>query len=61
MILGSDAFVLFDEKPDLLWEVPMIVVPIFAGEAVLIYFWRRYRMLLAKRQRHFVEEQQVRA
>lgn len=54
-------FVLFDEKPDLLWKVPMIAVLIFAGEAALIYFWQRYRTLLAERQKHFVEEQQVKA
>ena len=59
--IGSGAFILFDEKPDLLWKVPMIAVLIFAGEAALIYFWQRYRMLLAERQKHFVEEQQVKA
>jgi signal transduction histidine kinase len=59
--IDRDAFVLFDEKPDLLWKVPMIAVFIFAGEAALIYFWQRYRMLLAERQKHFVEEQQVKA
>ena len=58
---GRDAFVLFDEKPDLLWKVPMIALCIFAGEAALIYFWQRYRLLLSERQRHFVEEQQVKA
>lgn len=57
--IGSDAFVLFDEKPDLLWKIPMIAVLIFAGEAALIYFWQRYCALLAERQKHFVEEQQV--
>ena len=55
------AFVLFDEKPDLLWKIPMIAVFIFAGETVLIYFWQRYRILLDERQKHFVEEQQVKA
>ncbi len=59
--INTDAFVLFDEKPDLLWKIPMIAVLIFAGEAALIYFWQRYRILLAERQKHFVEEQQVRA
>ena len=59
--IDTDAFVLFDEKPDLLWKIPMIAVLIFAGEAALIYFWQRYRILLAERQKHFVEEQQVRA
>ena len=59
--IDTDAFVLFDEKPDLLWKVPMIALCIFAGEAALIYFWQRYRTLLAERQKHFVEEQQVKA
>ncbi|MCI8577187.1 MAG: GHKL domain-containing protein [Lachnospiraceae bacterium] len=54
-------FSLFDEKPDLLWKIPMIAVLIFAGEAALIYFWKRYRILLAERQKHFVEDQQVKA
>ena len=59
--INTDAFVLFDEKPDLLWKIPMIAVLIFAGEAALIYFWQRNRILLAERQKHFVEEQQVKA
>ena len=59
--IDTDAFVLFDEKPDLLWKVPVIEVLIFAGEVALIYFWQRYRILLAERQKHFVEEQQVKA
>ena len=59
--IGSDTFVLFDEKPDLLWKIPMIALCIFAGEAALIYFWQRYRILLAERQKHFVEEQQMKA
>ena len=59
--INTDAFVLFDEKPDLLWKIPMIAVLIFAGEAALIYFWQRYRILLGERQKHFVEEQQVKA
>ena len=59
--INTDAFVLFDEKLDLLWKIPMIAVLIFAGEAALIYFWQKYRILLAERQKHFVEEQQVKA
>ena len=59
--IDTGFFVLFDEKPDLLWKIPMIAVFIFAGEAALIYFWQKYRVLLAERQKHFVEEQQVKA
>ncbi len=59
--IEDEFFILFDEKPDLLWEVPMIAVLIFIGEAALIYFWQKYRVLLAERQKHFVEEQQVKA
>jgi len=59
--IDTGAFILFDEKPDLLWKVPMIAALIFAGETALVYFWQRYRVLLAKMQKHFVEEQQVKA
>ena len=58
---GSDTFILFDDKPDLLWKVPMIAVLIFVGEAALVCFWQKYRVLLSERQKHFVEEQQVKA
>ena len=54
-------FILFDEKPDLLWKIPLIAVFIFAGETALIYFWQRNQLLLSERQKHFVEEQQVKA
>ena len=59
--IDTGVFLLFDEKPDLLWKVPMIAMFIFAGEAAVVYFWQRYRVLFAKRQKHFVEEQQVKA
>ena len=59
--INEGLFILFDEKPDLLWKIPVLAVLIFAGEVALIYFWQRYRVLLAERQKHFVEEQQVKA
>ena len=59
--IKDEFFILFDKKPDLLWEVPMIAVLIFIGEAALIYFWQKYRILLAERQKHFIEKQQVKA
>ena len=59
--IDTEFFLLFDEKPDLLWKIPMIAVFIFAGEAALIYFWQRYRILLSEGQKAFVEEQQVKA
>lgn len=59
--IEDEFFILFDKKPDLLWEVPMIAVLIFIGEAALIYFWQKYRILLAERQKHFIEEQQIKA
>ena len=31
------------------------------SQTALIYFWQKYRVLLAERQKHFVEEQQVKA
>ena len=59
--IDGSLFSLFDEKPDLLWKMPLIAALIFTGEAALIFFWKKYRILLAERQKHFVEEQQVKA
>lgn len=59
--IDRGVFILFDEKQDLLWKIPMIAALIFAGEAALICFWQKYRDLFAERQKHFVEEQQVKA
>lgn len=59
--IDDELFILFDEKPDLLWKMPLIAALIFAGETALIFFWKKYRILLAERQKHFVEEQQVKA
>ena len=59
--VDQGVFRLFDEKPEFLWKMPMIAVIIFAGEAMLIYFWQRYQVLLSERQKHFAEEQQVKA
>ncbi len=50
--IDTGFFVLFDEKPDLLWKIPMIAVLIFAGEAALIYFWQRYRASCLPRGRN---------
>ncbi len=43
----------------LFWKILMIVVFLFVGEDALIYFWQRYRILLAERKKYFVEEQQA--
>lgn len=59
--IDKGIFILFDEKPGLLWKVPVIAALIFTGETALVYFWRRYQVLLSERQKHFVEEQQVKA
>lgn len=59
--IDTGVFILFDEKTDLLWKVPMIAALIFAGETALVYFWQRYQILLSERQKHFVEKQQVKA
>lgn len=61
VMIDDRVFILFDEKPDLLWKMPLIAVLIFVGETALIYFWKRYRILLVERQKHFVAEQQVKA
>ena len=54
-------FVLFDESLDSLWKVPMIALCILQERPLLIYFGRDTGSRFAERQKHFVEEQQVKA
>lgn len=54
-------FLLFDNKREMLWKLPMIAVLIFVGEIFAIYIYQNYRELQKERQKHFVEEQQIKA
>lgn len=59
--IENEVFLLFDEREEMLWKVPLIAVLIYVGEISAIYTYQKYRELQAERQRLFVEEQQMKA
>lgn len=59
--IDKEVFLLFDEKREMIWKIPMIAVLIYMGEISAIYIYQNYRELQKDRQKHFVEEQQIKA
>lgn len=59
--IEGGVFLLFDEKREMIWKVPMIAVLVYMGESAAIYIYQNYRGLQNERQKHFVEEQQIKA
>ncbi len=54
-------FLLFDEKRDMLWKIPLLAVLIYLGELAAVSIFQKYRELQRERQQHFVEKQQMKA
>lgn len=52
-------FVLFDEKKDMIWKVPLIALLLYAGELSAVTIFQKYGRLQRERQKHFVERQQM--
>lgn len=59
--IDKEVFLLFDEKREMIWKIPMIAVLIYVGEISAIYIYQNYKELQNERQKHFVEEQQIKA
>ena len=59
--IEGGVFLLYDDKQEMLWKLPIIAVLIYVGEISAIYIYQNYRKLQKERQKHFVEEQQVKA
>lgn len=59
--MNQEVFMLFDERQEMIWKIPVIAIFIYAGEVSAIYIYQRYMELLLERQKHFVERQQAKA
>ena len=59
--IGQEVFLLFSERREMIWKIPMIAVLICIGEISAIYIFRKYKELQGEREKHFVEEQQMKA
>lgn len=59
--IDKEIFFLFTRRREMLWKVPMIAVLLCTGELSAIYIFRKYKELQGEREKHFVEEQQMKA
>lgn len=59
--IDQEVFLLFSERREMVWKIPMIAVLICIGEISAIYIFRKYKELQGEREKHFVEEQQMKA
>lgn len=50
MRLETDIFILFEEKKDVIWKIPVIAILLLIGEYAGIYVWEKYRVFLKERQ-----------
>lgn len=54
-------FLLFDEKRDMIWKIPLLALLIYLGELAAISIFQKYQKLQKERQQYFVKQQQMKA
>lgn len=59
--IDQEVFLLFSERREMIWKIPMIAILICIGEISAIYIFRKYKELQGEREKHFVEQQQMKA
>ena len=59
--IDQEIFFLFAERREMIWKIPMIAVLICIGEISAVYIFQKYKELQDEREKHFVEEQQMKA
>lgn len=57
--IDQEIFYLFAERREMVWKLPVISALLCMGEISVIYIFQKYKELLGERERHFVEEQQM--
>lgn len=59
--IDQEVFSLFTERREMIWKIPIIAVLICIGEISAVYIFQKYKQLQEEREKHFVEEQQMKA
>lgn len=59
--LGQEVFMLYDNRREMLWKLPLLAALLFMGEISAIYIYQKYIALQKEKEKHFIEEQQVKA
>jgi sensor histidine kinase regulating citrate/malate metabolism len=57
--LENDIFLLFENRRAMLWEVPLMVCLLLAGELSLLAVWKSYRRILVEWQKNSVKQEQL--
>lgn len=59
--MEQEIFFLFTQRREMVWKIPLLAALLFAGEISAIIIFQRYKELLSEKEKHFVEEQQMKA
>ncbi len=59
--IDKEIFFLFAQRKEMVWKIPMIAALLSAGEISAICIFQKYKELQGERERHFAEEQQMKA
>lgn len=59
--LEQEVFLLYDNRKEMLWKLPVLAILLYLGEVSAIYIYQKNRELQKEKEQHFIEEQQVKA
>lgn len=59
--LEQEVFLLYDNRKEMLWKLPVLAILLYLGEISAIYIYQKNRELQREKEQHFIEEQQVKA
>jgi sensor histidine kinase regulating citrate/malate metabolism len=57
--LENEVFLLFENRREMMWKIPLMVSLLMAGEFSIIAIWKDYRNLLMEWQKSHVREEQL--
>jgi hypothetical protein len=57
--LENEVFMLFENRKEMLWKIPLMVSLLMAGEFSIIAIWKNYRNLLMEWQKSHIREEQL--
>ena len=54
--LDNGSIILTDERPDLLWQMPLIALLLYLGELSAIYMWQKYHIYQRQSEMYAIEK-----
>lgn len=59
--IRQEVFLLYDDRQEMLWKLPLLAILLYMGELSAIYIYQKNLELQKEKEQHFIEEQQVKA